>query len=293
MSTPAPGAAVEHAWTPSATQLEREHHRARASRRSRLVAGASSVVVLALIVGVVGSSSGWPRVRRSFFSWPAARQAFPAVLDGLWLNLRVLAVCAVVVLALGLLVAVARTTRGPVTFPLRVLTAVYTDLFRGLPLILVLLLVGFGVPGLRLAFFPNDPVVLGGAALVLTYTAYVAEVLRAGIESVHPSQRAAARSLGLTSGQTLRHVVLPQAVRRVVPPLLNDLVSLQKDSGLISVLGAVDAVRAAQISQAEQANFTPYVVAGLLFVALTVPVTRLTDALAARTGRRRGTAGLP
>ncbi len=292
MTTPAPGLAIEDAWSPSPAQQARDAVRSRATRRSRAIALVSTLAVIGALVGIVGTSSGWPRTQQSFFSWQYAKESFPAVLSGLWLNLRVLAVCAVVVLVAGLLLAVARTTRGPVTFPLRLLAAAYTDLFRGLPLILVLLLVGFGVPGLRLAYMPNGPVFLGGAALCLTYTAYVAEVLRAGIESVHPSQRAAARSLGLTSAQTLRFVVLPQAVRRVVPPLLNDVVSLQKDSGLISVLGAVDAVRAAQISQAEQANFTPYVVAGVLFVLLTIPLTRVTDALAVRQARQR-TAGAP
>jgi polar amino acid transport system permease protein len=156
--------------------------------------------------------------------------------------------------------------------------------FRGLPLILVLLLVGFGLPGLRLQGIPTSAVALGTLALVLTYSAYVAEVFRAGIESVHPSQVAAARSLGLTRAQAMRHVVLPQAVRRVIPPLLNDLVALSKDSGLISILGAIDAVRAAQIETARYANFTPYVVAGVLFVALTIPLTRFTDAFARRSG---------
>ena len=293
MTGPAAGAAVEDAWTPSAAQQERDLLRRTASRRSTLVAALSTAVVAVALVLVVGTSSGWPRTRQSFFSWTYAKDAFPDVARGLWLNVRVLAVCAVVVLLLGLLVAVARTSRSAVTYPLRVLAAAYTDLFRGLPLILVLLLVGFGLPGLRLAHVPSDPVVLGGLALVLTYTAYVAEVIRAGIESVHPSQRAAARSLGLSEGQSLRFVVLPQALRRVVPPLLNDLVSLQKDSGLISVLGAIDAVRAAQIAQADEANFTPYVVAGVLFVLLTVPLTRVTDELSARASRRRGTAGAP
>jgi polar amino acid transport system permease protein len=172
-----------------------------------------------------------------------------------------------------------------VFFPLRMFAAAYTDLFRGLPLILVLLLLGFGVPALSLSGASFQPmVVYGGAALVLTYSAYVAEVFRAGIESVHPSQRAAARSLGLSNAQALRHVVLPQAVRRVLPPLLNDFVSLQKDSGLISILGGIDAIRAAQISTSSDFNYTPYIVAGFLFVCLTIPLTRLTDWVARRQG---------
>jgi polar amino acid transport system permease protein len=188
-------------------------------------------------------------------------------------------------LPLGLLLAVLRTLRGPVFWPVRVLTVVYIDTFRGLPVLLVLLLVGFGVPGLRLQGVPSSAVVLGCVALVMTYSAYVAEVFRAGIESIHPSQRAAARSLGLTSGQSLRHVVLPQAVRRVLPPLLNDVVSLTKDSSLIIVLGVpIEALRQAQIITSETFNFTPYVVAGLLFLALTVPMTRFTDWMSDRYG---------
>lgn len=271
-------------WTPSAVALERLAYRRARSRRSLLVASASTAVVVVLAVAVLVASPGWPRVRQSFFDPQVAWESLPAVAAGLWLNLRVMAGAAVLILASALVLAVLRTLRGPVFVPLRALATAYVDLFRGLPLILVLLLVGFGVPGLRLRGVPTDAVVLGGLALVLTYSAYVAEVFRAGIESVHPSQVASARSLGLSHAQTLRHVVLPQAVRRVVPPLLNDLVALQKDSGLISVLGAVDAVRAAQVQTYQYANFTPYVVAGLLFVALTVPLTRVTDALARRSG---------
>ena len=174
-----------------------------------------------------------------------------------------------------------------------IFATVYVDLFRGLPLLLVLLLLGFGAPALDLTGLPTSVVFWGATSLVLSYSAYVAEVFRAGIESVHPSQVAAARALGLTRGQAMRHVVLPQAVRRVVPPLLNDLVSLSKDSGLISILGAVDAVRAAQIETARYANFTPYVVAGVLFVVVTIPLTRLTDWLARRSGWLAAQGGLP
>ena len=236
----------------------------------------------------VTSSPGWPRVRSSFFDLPSAVGSFPAILDGLWLNIRVLVVSEVLILVLGLGIAALRTLRGPVWFPVRALATGYVDLFRGLPLIICLYLVGFGLPGLRLTGVPNDPVVLGGIALVLVYSAYVAEVFRAGIESVHPSQRAAARSIGLTHAQMMRIVVVPQAIRRVLPPLLNDFVALQKDCGLISVLGAIDAVRAAQIASAKFFTFTPYVVAGLLFVLLAVPCARLADAAARRLGRREG-----
>jgi polar amino acid transport system permease protein len=230
-------------------------------------------------------------VQDTFFSWDYALKALPTVFQGLMLNLRVLAVCAVIILIVGLLLALARTSKSPVLFPLRLLAAAYTDLFRGLPLLLVILLLGLGVPGLRLQGVPNSVVFFGGLALILTYSAYVAEVLRAGIESVHPTQKMAARALGLSSFQTLRHVVLPQAIRRVIPPLLNDLVSLQKDSGLISILGAIDAIKAAQIVTARTFNFTPYVVAGVLFVLLTIPLTRFTDYLANRMERQRSIGG--
>ncbi|WP_298456520.1 amino acid ABC transporter permease [uncultured Cellulomonas sp.] len=279
-------------WTPSPVQVDRLAYRRRQSVRSTAVAVASTAAVVAVAVLVLTSSPGWPRVRQSFLDPQVALESVPRVLEGLWLNVRIMVVAAVVILVVALALAIARTLRGPVFFPLRAAATAYVDIFRGLPLILVLLLVGFGLPGLRLQGIPTSAVVLGGLALVLTYSAYVAEVFRAGIESVHPSQVAAARSLGLSRGQTMRTVVLPQAVRRVVPPLLNDLVSLQKDSGLISILGAIDAVRAAQISTAQYANFTPYVVAGVLFVLLTIPLTRLTDALARRGGWAGATSGL-
>jgi len=271
-------------WTPSERQRARVAFRRRQATRSTAVALVSTLVVTAIAVVVLTSSPGWPRVRQSFFDVDVALSSLPRVAEGLWLNLRVMAVSAVIIVVVALGLAVARTARGPVFFPLRAAATAYVDIFRGLPLILVLLLVGFGLPGLRLQGIPRDAVVLGGIALVLTYSAYVAEVFRAGIESVHPSQVAAARSLGLSRAQTMRTVVLPQAVRRVIPPLLNDLVALQKDSGLISILGAIDAVRAAQIQTNTYANFTPYVVAGVLFVLLTIPLTRFTDALARRTG---------
>ncbi len=280
------------AWVPSARQRDRDAYRRAQARRSTAVALVSTVVVAGLAVLGLVSSPGWPRVRQSFLDPDVAWASLPRIAEGLWLNVRVMAVCAVLIVVVAMLLALARTLRGPAFFPLRALATGYVDVFRGLPLILVLLLVGFGLPGLRLQGVPTSAVVLGGLALVLTYSSYVAEVLRAGIESVHPSQVAAARSLGLTRGLTMRHVVLPQAVRRVVPPLLNDLVSLSKDSGLISILGAVDAVRAAQIATATNANFTPYVVAGVLFVLLTIPLTRVTDALARRSGWLGAQSGL-
>jgi polar amino acid transport system permease protein len=278
-------------WQPSALQVERLAYRRRRTIRSGVIAGVSTAVLVALAVVGIGSTPGWPRVRETFFDLDRGWEALPTVAQGLWLNIRVMLVCAVLIVILGLTLAIMRTLRGPVFFPLRMFAAAYTDVFRGLPLLLVIFLLGFGVPALQLRGLPNEAVIWGGAALVLTYSSYVAEVFRAGIESVHPSQRAAARSLGLSHRQTLRFVVLPQAVRRVMPPLLNDFVSLQKDSGLIAVLGVIDAIRAAQLETAEDFNFTPYVVAGLLFVALTIPLTRLTDWVARRQGWYGGGGG--
>jgi polar amino acid transport system permease protein len=241
----------------------------------------------AAVVGIM-NSPGWQRVQDTFLDPAVAWSSLPAVLQGLWLNLRVLVVAEAGILVLGLAIAVLRTLRGPVFFPVRALATGYVDLFRGVPLLIALYLIGFGLPALRLQGVPTDTAVLGTITLILVYSAYVAEVFRAGIESIHPSQRAAARSLGLTHRQTMRLVVLPQAVRRVLPPLLNDFVALQKDVGLISVLGAVDAIRAAQIESARTFNFTPYVVAALLFVLLAIPTGRIADALAARAARRQG-----
>ncbi|MFJ5048443.1 amino acid ABC transporter permease [Streptomyces sp. NPDC088719] len=282
----------EDGYVPSERRIARERYRRARTRRATAIAATSTLVTGAVLFLLITGSPGWTRTKETFFSAHYARVAFPQVMEGLWLNLRLLAVCGAAVLVFGLLLAVARTLRGPVFFPVRALATAYTDFFRGLPLIICLLMVVFGVPALRLEGVTTDPVLLGGAALVLTYSAYVAEVFRAGIESVHPSQRAAARSLGLSSGQALRFVVLPQAVRRVVPPLLNDLVSLQKDTGLVSIAGAVDAVYAAQIIASKDFNYTPYVVAGLVFVALTIPMTRLTDWVTARMDRRRAQGGI-
>ena len=268
--------------------IDRVAYRQSRARRSTLIALVSTVVFAAVLLFAVTSSPGWPRVRDSFFNLRVGWESLPALLDGLWLNIRVLVVCQVLILIFGLGLAAVRTLRGPVWFPLRALATGYVDLFRGLPLLICLYLVGFGLPGLRLTGLPTNPVLLGGLALVLIYSAYVAEVFRAGIESVHPSQLAAAKSLGLDYRRTMRLVVLPQATRRVLPALLNDFVALQKDCGLISVLGAVDAVRAAQIQAATTYNFTPYVVAGLLFVALAVPSARLADWASKRAGIRQG-----
>ncbi|HEY0644271.1 MAG TPA: amino acid ABC transporter permease, partial [Nocardioides sp.] len=256
------GGQVTDDWRPSEVQRERDEWRRRRTIRSAVIAAGSTLLLLGAIGGAVVSSPGWQRVRETYFDWDKAVSSFPAVLDGLWLNIRVMVVCWLLILVLSLTVAIVRTLRGPVAFPLRLLGTAYVDVFRGLPLLLVIFLLGFGGPALGLGGMPTSPLFWGGAALVLSYSAYVAEVFRAGIESIHPSQRLAGRSLGLSYGQTLRHVVLPQAWRRVIPPLMNDLVSLQKDSGLIAVLGVSDAIRKAQIETALDFNYTPYVVAG-------------------------------
>jgi len=273
-------------YRPSAIQQERDAYRKRQTFRSVLIAAGSTAVLGTLLVVLVTGAPGWDRTRRSFFDGAVAREFLPAVLRGLWLNVRLLVVCAVLALLLGLLIAVLRTLRGPVFFPVRAMASGYTYTFRGLPLIIVLYLFAFGVPGLRLQGTPSV-LVLGGAALVITYGAYLAEVFRAGIESVHPSQVAAARSLGLTYRQAMRHVVLPQAIRRVAPPLLNDTVALQKDVGLVSLAGPIDAVRPAQIGTADAANYTPYIVAGVLFVLLALPLIGVTDWVTLRAARRQ------
>jgi polar amino acid transport system permease protein len=277
---------------PSDLELSRRAWRRRRTRRSTLVALTSTLLFAVVAYVVVTSAPGWPRVQTTFFSPTVAWDSLPQIAEGLWLNLQVLVVGGFLVLVTGLLVAMLRTLRGPAFAPLRIVATTYVDLFRGMPLIIVLYLVGFGFPALGLQGMPTSPFVLGTAAIVLVYSAYVAEVFRAGIESVHPSQRAAARSLGLTHRQTMRIVVLPQALRTVTPALLNDFVALQKDVGLISVLGAVDAVRSAQILVGRSFNFTPYVVAGLLFVLLAVPSARLADAVSARARRRQQSGGL-
>ncbi|WP_448809419.1 amino acid ABC transporter permease [Agromyces bauzanensis] len=279
--TDAAASAADVAWRPSELELGRRAYRRRQTRRSIVVSAASTIVLAVALGFAVLGSPGWARVQQMFFDPEVALASLPRILEGLWLNIQVLVAASIGVLVVALVLATLRTLRGPVFFPLRVLSAAYTDLFRGMPLLIVLYLVGYGIPGLD--FFGRVPVAVWGTiALILTYSAYVAEVFRAGIDSVHPSQRLAARSLGLSHGQTMRRVVLPQAVRRVTPALMNDFVAMQKDVGLISVLGAVDAVRAAQIETAHYFNFTPYVVAGLLFVLLAWPTIRLTDWVSAR-----------
>ncbi|MBN9178629.1 MAG: amino acid ABC transporter permease [Microbacterium sp.] len=269
---------------PSPLELERRAYRRGRERRSVVVAIASTIVFAVIIWATVINTPGWAGVQGAFFDPAVALRALPKVWDGFLINLQVLALSLVTVSAFALAIALVRTLRGPVFFPLRVLAAGYTDLFRGFPFIIVLYLVGYGLPTIAGVRIPV--VVLGVIAVTLTYSSYVAEVIRAGIEAVHPSQRLAARALGLGHGQTMRRVVLPQALRKMTPPLMNDFISMQKDVGLISILGAVDAIAAARSVASLTYNFTPYVVAGLLFVLLAIPTIRLTDWYTARLRER-------
>jgi polar amino acid transport system permease protein len=252
-----------------------------------LIAVLSTVVVFGVLLWVIGHSDAWPQVREQFFSGEDFGASWPDVLSGFWVNMKLFAVSQVLILGFALLVAVIRSLRGAVFFPLRLLAVVYIDLFRGIPLYLVIVLLGFGVPALQLDHVPSDPEFWAVVALVLSYSAYTAEVYRSGIDSVHESQRSAARALGLTQWQALRFAVLPQAVRNVIPALLNGLVSLQKDVALVSVIGIREAVREAEIYTSRTFNYTSYMAATVLFLLASVPVARFTDWYTARDRRRR------
>jgi polar amino acid transport system permease protein len=258
-------------------RLEREAAKRSRERRGQAVAAISTVVVIGGLAAWVLTSPGWPVVRETFFSWTIFKDSFPEVLEGFWLDVKLFIVVELVVLIVGLAIALVRTSRAPALFPLRLLGTVYVDLFRGFPTIILIVLVGFGLPALRLEGLPTDPLVLGGIALTLSYSAYVAEVFRAGIASIHRGQRDAALAVGLSDRQATRHVILPQAVRRVAPPLLNDFVALQKDVALVSILGPLEAFRIAQIIEAETFNFTPLIAAALLYLAVTIPLARVVD----------------
>jgi polar amino acid transport system permease protein len=260
-------------------------------RRGVWIAVLSTVVSFTVLVVLVVNSPGWAEIKHSFFDPAEFRKSLPLILEKFWRNVFIFTVAEVLVLILGLVIAVLRSLRGPVFTPLRILAAGYTDLFRGVPTLLVILLLGYGMPALRLQGIPDSDMFWAIVALTLVYTAYVAEVYRAGIDSVHPSQVAAARSLGLRGGQSLRFVVIPQAVRRVIPPLLNDFIGLQKDSALVAVLGVTEGLRQAQIIQATDFNFTPYVALAAIFVVITIPQARFVDWLIARDRRRREAGG--
>jgi polar amino acid transport system permease protein len=255
-------------------------------RKSIAVAAASSLVVVTAIVLLVPRMPRWDRVRTSFFNGERFRDSFPRLLEAFVLDVKIFLWATPSIVLLALLIAMARNSRSPALFPIRVASIAFTDIMRGVPVILWIYLIGFGVPGLGLDRPWNNPLIWGSVALILTYSSYVAEVFRAGIESVHESQRAAARSLGLSSWQTMRHVVLPQAIRRVIPPLMNDMVSLQKDVALVSLIGPVEILRQAGIDKSKFANFTPYVVAAVIFLSITIPLTRTTDWLLERERKR-------
>ena len=258
-------------------------------RRAVLVGLVSTVVFFSGLTWVVVNAPGWPEVQRSFLNERIFRDALPGIVKGFWVNVQLFSIAEILILAWGLVLAVLRSLPGAVFFPIRALATVYVDVFRGLPGVLVIFVLGFGVPALGIEGVPREPFVWAVVALSLLYSAYVSEVYRAGIESVHPSQEAAARSLGLSRWQSLRFVILPQAVRRVIPPLLNDFIGLQKDTVLVSFVGVVEIFRFSQIKQAATFNFTPYVATALVFIVITIPLARLTDWLIAR-DRRRGAA---
>ena len=278
-------------WLPSPRELIRQERRKKLAQRKFLIAALSTFIVLAGLITLVITSPGWDIVKKTFFDLDYGREVFPTVIKGIFLNIKLTIIGSICIGAIALLLAILRTTRSAALTPFRLLATAYVDIFRGIPLLLVIFLIGFGVPALGLKGLTSNVTILGSAAVVITYSAYVAEVIRSGILSIHPSQRAAARSLGLTHAQSMRHIVLPQALRRVVPPLLNDFVALLKDTGLVSILGVIDAIRAAQINASRTFNYTPYVVAALLFLCITIPLTRYTDRALRNTYARQNSEG--
>ena len=271
----------------SAGLTRRERYEAQQRRRSLLIAGTSTVCVVSAIVIFVPMAPGWEKVQQSFFNGDVLAKSFPKLLDAFWINVMIFAWSAPAIAVLGLLIALARDAKSPALFPLRIFGAAFTDVFRGVPVILTVYLIGFGIPGLGLPRPWNSPYIWGSLALILTYSAYVAEIFRAGIDSVHHSQRAAALSLGLSERQVMRDVVLPQAVRNVVPSQMNMLIALQKDVSLLSFIGPVEIFRQAGVLKSLLANFTPYVGAAIIFLVITIPATRYADYLMARQMRER------
>jgi polar amino acid transport system permease protein len=255
-------------------------------RRGVAIALLSTVVFFVLVAVAVTHAPGWAEVRRTFFDWAYFKESFPEIASAFKLNCKIFLIAEVFILVFALFLAVLRSLPGPVFFPLRALAIVYADFFRGVPTILVIAILGFGAPALQLKAIPTSTTFWGIVALVLVYSAYVSEVYRAGIESIHPSQEAAARSLGLTRSQALSRVILPQAVRRVIPPLLNDFIGLQKDTALVGTLGAIEAFQQSQIDANATFNYTAFLAAAVLFIAITIPLARFTDWLVARDRRR-------
>jgi polar amino acid transport system permease protein len=265
----------------------RQLYEARVRRRSNAIAAASTLGVLVALLVLIPLAPGWPAVKKSFFNAEVFAKTFPGLLEAFLLDLAIFLWSAPLIFVLGLLIALCRDVRSPALYPLKLFGIAYTDIFRGVPVILVIYLVGFGVPGLGLPRPWNSPYIWGTVALVLTYAAYVAEVIRTGIESIHASQRAAAQSLGLTEADTMRFVILPQAIRRVVPANMNLFIALQKDVALLSFIGPVEIFRQAGVYKSLMANFTPYVGAAIIFLAITIPATRYADHLLAKQRHRR------
>jgi polar amino acid transport system permease protein len=255
--------------------------------RSTLIAGASTVVVLGVLAFLVTSSPNWPDVRDAFFNAHWFGYSWPLLVEAFGTNIALFVIAELLILPLALVLAILRGLPGPVFFPLRLLATFYVDFFRAVPGLLIIAILGFGIPALDLPGVPNDEFFWAVVALTLVYSAYVSEVYRAGIESVHWSQEAAARSLGLSRFQAFRFVVIPQAVRRVIPPLLNDFIGLQKDTVLVSSLGVVEIFREASIIKAAKFNFTPYLAVALIFIIVTIPLARFTDWLVARDANRQ------
>ena len=251
------------------------------------IAVVSSIVIFGGAIALVASSPNWPKVRDQFFNPENFRESAPKIIEGFWLNLELFFYAMLIIPVVALLVAIMRSLRGPAFFPLRFLARLYTDVFRGIPLILLILLLGFGVPALDLTGIPSSVTFWGLAALTISYSAYTAEIYRSGIDAVPESQRSSALAIGLTQWQSMRYAILPQAVRNVVPALMNTVVSLQKDVALISILGIREAVRNAQIYTAGTYNYTSYIVATLLFLTISIPLTRVVDWYTARDRAQR------
>ena len=265
----------------------REQYEQKQRRRSILVAALSTIFVIVAIVVFVPMTPGWEKVQKSFFNGVVLSKTFPKLLNAFTVNVMIFAWSAPAIAVLGLMIALARDAKSPALFPLRIFGAAFTDIFRGVPVILTVYLIGFGIPGLGLPRPWNSPFIWGSLALILTYSAYVAEIFRAGIDSVHPSQRSAALSLGLSERQVMRDVILPQAIRNVVPSQMNMLIALQKDVSLLSFIGPVEIFRQAGVYKSLFANFTPYVGAAIIFLIVTIPATRYADYLMARQMRER------
>jgi polar amino acid transport system permease protein len=276
----------------SGSRAARRQAERRQAIRNSIIAAVSLVVVFGGLALAIANAPNWPRVQATFFDVPRIVESMPDLIDGFLTNVALFMIAEVLVLIVGLFVAVVRSVPGPAFTPFRVIATVYTDIFRAVPGVVWIYVLGFGIPGLRIEGVPKEPFLWALLALVLIYSAYVSEVYRAGIESIHPSQEMAARSLGLSRIRSLRFVILPQAVRRVIPPLLNDFIGLQKDTVLVSFIGVVEIFRTAQIKQSANFNMSYYIGVMLVYLVITIPMTRLVDWLVARERRQRAAGGV-